>query len=79
MDSYTYRVFARHAWIDFDADYGTIKEHFESGLDRDAAVYNEYHALLVRVGKLHCRKKARCEGCPLADLLPEGGPREPDE
>ena len=78
VDTYTYRVFARHGWIDFDADYHAIKEHFESGLDRDAGLYNEYHALLVRLGKLHCRKTPRCDGCPLADLLPDGGPLEPD-
>jgi endonuclease-3 related protein len=79
VDAYTYRVFARHGWIDFDADYPTIKDHFESGLDRDVQLYNEYHALLVQVGKRHCRKKARCDGCPLEALLLEGGPREPDD
>ena len=78
VDAYTLRVFARHGWIDFDADYPTIKDHFESGLEKDAARYNEYHALLVRVGKLHCRKRPKCEGCPLSDLLPDGGPLAPD-
>lgn len=78
IDSYTHRVFARHGWIQFDADYHTLKEHFENGLEEDVALYNEYHALLVRVGKLHCGKRPKCEGCPLVDLLPEGGPLEPD-
>jgi len=78
VDTYTHRVLARHGWIEFEADYHAIQEHFESGLERDAAMYNEYHALLVRLGHLHCRKTPRCEGCPLAALLPEGGPREPD-
>jgi len=78
VDTYTHRVLARHGWIEFEADYHAIQEHFESGLQRDAAMYNEYHALLVRLGHLHCRKTPRCEGCPLAALLPEGGPREPD-
>ncbi|HXE90355.1 MAG TPA: hypothetical protein VNK82_05260 [Terriglobales bacterium] len=36
-----------------------------------AQVYNEYHALLVRVGKHHCKKKrAECLGCPLEPFLP---------
>ena len=78
VDTYTYRVLTRHGWIDFDADYHQIKDHFQSSLEPDVALYNEYHALLVRLGKLHCRKKARCDGCPLAELLPDGGPREPD-
>lgn len=78
VDTYTRRVLARHGWIDFDADYYAIKDHFESGLERDAALFNEYHALLVRLGKLHCRKTPKCDGCPLADLLPDGRPREPE-
>ena len=77
VDTYTYRIFARHGWIEFDADYHQIKEYFESGLDEDVQLYNEYHALLVRLGHLQCRKTPRCKGCPLADLLPEGGPLEP--
>jgi endonuclease-3 related protein len=78
VDTYTLRVFARHGWVDFGTSYDELKEYFESGLERDAAVYNEYHALLVRVGKEHCGKTPRCQGCPLAELLPEGGPREAD-
>jgi endonuclease-3 related protein len=77
VDAYTYRVFARHGWIGFEAGYHEMQEHFESGLPRDAALFNEYHALLVRVGKEHCRKAPRCQGCPLAPLLPRGGPLEP--
>ncbi len=78
VDAYTHRVLARHGWIGFDADYYQIQEHFEAGLPRDAALFNEYHALLVEVGKRHCRKRPRCEGCPLAELLPAGGPQEPE-
>ena len=35
--------------------------------------YNEFHALLVQVGKHYCLKAApRCELCPLRPLLPPG-------
>lgn len=78
VDTYTHRIFARHGWIDFGAGYYEIKEHFESGLDRDPALFNEYHALLVRVGHLHCRKTPKCNGCPLAEWLPGGRPLEPE-
>lgn len=78
VDTYTHRIFARHGWIDFGAGYYEIKEHFESGLDRDPALFNEYHALLVRVGHLHCRKTPKCDGCPLAEWLPGGRPLEPE-
>ena len=78
VDTYTHRVLARHGWIGYDADYHEIKDYFESTLPADAALYNEYHALLVRVGKDFCRKTApKCEACPLADLLPPSGIVEP--
>jgi endonuclease-3 related protein len=79
VDTYTYRVLTRHGWIGFDADYHTIQEYFESRLPEDPALYNEFHALLVRLGKDYCRKtRPRCGQCPLADLLPEGGLLEPE-
>jgi endonuclease III related protein len=74
VDAYTARVFARHGWIDAEADYHQIQEYFQGGLVADAAMFNEYHALLVRLGKEYCRKTPKCEGCPLEDLLPAGGP-----
>ncbi|MFV2068871.1 MAG: endonuclease III domain-containing protein [Pirellulales bacterium] len=73
VDTYTHRVLVRHGWIEQDADYHAIKEFFESRLEPDVALYNEFHALLVRVGHLHCRKNPSCDACPLVDLLPEGG------
>ena len=78
VDTYTHRVLARHSWIGYEAEYYEIKDTFESELEQDVALYNEFHALLVRVGHLHCRKTPKCEECPLAELLPEGGLREPD-
>jgi endonuclease-3 related protein len=72
VDTYTKRVLARHGWIGFDADYHTIKDYLEGQLDPDPQLFNEYHALLVRLGKVHCRRAPRCAGCPLEDLLPNG-------
>lgn len=77
VDAYTHRVLARHGWIGFDADYHQLQEHIEAGLPRDAALYNEYHALFVAVGKQYCRKIPLCTECPLAEMLPDGGPLEP--
>ena len=78
VDTYTHRVFARHGWTGFDAGYYELQDHFAGGLPEDAALFNEYHALLVRLGHLHCRKTPKCDGCPLAELLPEGGPLAPE-
>lgn len=65
VDAYTARVLWRHRLIDDDAGYDQIKEFLESALPVSAALFNEYHALLVEVGKRHCRPRPQCEGCPL--------------
>jgi endonuclease-3 related protein len=78
IDAYTHRVMARHGWIGFDADYHTLQDHFQDSLEEDVALYNEYHALLVRLGHGYCRKRPKCDDCPLAELLPDGGPLQPD-
>jgi len=39
-------------------------------LPRDPAVYNELHALFVRLGKEHChRRNPRCHPCPIAGII----------
>jgi endonuclease III related protein len=79
VDAYSHRVFARHGWIDFGADYHQIQEYVQGELPLDVPMYNEFHALLVRLGKDYCRKtNPKCAECPLRELLPAGGPLEPD-
>lgn len=66
VDAYTARILRRHQLIDDEADYEQIKDLFESNLPDDEALFNEYHALLVAVGKDCCRpRNPRCEACPL--------------
>jgi endonuclease-3 related protein len=78
VDTYTHRVLARHSWIDFEADYDALQFHCTAELPHDVAVYNEMHALLVELGKSHCKKKQpQCDGCPLEDMLPDGGVQQP--
>jgi endonuclease-3 related protein len=78
VDTYTHRVFARHGWIGYEADYHQLQEYLTSELPVDAAIYNELHALLVNVGHHYCRRQPECDDCPLRDLLPEGGIVSPD-
>jgi len=68
VDAYTARIVCRHGLIGPDADYEQLRELFESNLPQDIQLFNEYHALLVRVGKEFCRPKARCALCPLDKL-----------
>ena len=79
VDTYTHRVLARHGWIGFDADYHQIQDYIQGELPQDVPMYNEFHALLVRLGKDFCRKtNPKCAECPLGELLPRGGPLEPE-
>jgi len=66
VDTYTYRVLVRHGCIDAESDYEQIKEFFESRLPDDVELFNEFHALIVQVGKNHCKPRAQCTHCPLA-------------
>ena len=69
VDTYTYRVTSRHGLIEEEVNYQALQDLFMEHLTLDVNMFNEYHALLVRVGKLHCKRKARCQGCPLEPLL----------
>lgn len=73
IDTYTARIAKRHGWIEREADYHALQSHFESGLDQDAQRFNEYHALIVEVGKAYCKPTPKCDGCPLQPMLPESG------
>ncbi len=76
VDAYSKRICSRLGLIKTD-DYDTLKDFFERNVRRDVSVYQEFHALLIALGKNYCLSqsgKARCATCPLeaqceADLL----------
>lgn len=68
IDAYARRVLVRHGIATSSATYGELQDIMEAGMPPDEATYNEYHALIVEVGKRHCRKRANCDGCPLEPL-----------
>lgn len=70
VDAYTYRVLTRHRLAPEEVTYEEMKELFERYLPKEAKLYNEFHALIVAVGKEYCRTTARCETCPLKSYLP---------
>jgi endonuclease-3 related protein len=69
VDAYTKRIFLRHGWISDQDSYHDIKNFFMKNLKQDVKIYNEYHALLVYVGKNFCKKKSECRDCPLKEFL----------
>jgi endonuclease III related protein len=79
VDEYLRRVVVRHGLLGPKARYAEIQQLALQGFRRDESAslvkhFNEFHAVIVEVGKNHCRGTPRCEGCPLAfDLERIGG------
>ena len=70
VDAYTIRILSRHGLIPEGTAYDKLKALFTENLAPDTGLYNEYHALLVKVGKDFCKtKKPRCSECPLERLM----------
>jgi endonuclease-3 related protein len=66
VDAYTKRIFSRHGLIEPEADYSQLQGIFMRHLKNNVKLFNQYHALLVKLGKDYCRKQnPKCEICPL--------------
>ncbi|MCX8027348.1 MAG: hypothetical protein N3A62_05785 [Thermodesulfovibrionales bacterium] len=66
IDAYTKRLLFRHKLINsLDIDYDECQMLFHSNLKNDVILFNEYHALIVKVGKEYCKKNPFCTECPL--------------
>lgn len=72
VDAYTRRILRRHGLLRGDEDYEEIRALFETHLMKGRKLFNEFHALLVRAGKYHCKPSSRCEGCPLEGFKHDG-------
>jgi endonuclease-3 related protein len=68
VDAYTKRIFFRHSLITEEWRYEKVQDMVMGEMGRNAETYNEFHALLVYVGKHWCRRVPRCDGCPLDGL-----------
>ena len=68
VDAYTKRIFSRHNLISEKWSDEEVQGMVMGELGRDVGIYNEFHALLVFLGKHWCRKSPRCDGCPLEGL-----------
>lgn len=70
IDAYTKRIFSRHGFTSPDTGYDEIKKLFMDNLPKDAAIFNEYHALIVKTAKDYCKtKNPLCDECPLKGYL----------
>ncbi|MEE8582405.1 MAG: endonuclease [Dehalococcoidales bacterium] len=69
IDAYTRRIIDRLGLSpDGRGSYDDYQRLFTASLPADAGLFNEYHALLVRLGKETCRRKPVCSRCCLTGL-----------
>ena len=74
VDEYLRRITARHSLAGSKWKYHQVQHLVELAFIHDPPewlppLYNEFHALVVAVGKTHCGPRPRCQGCPLAIFL----------
>ena len=68
VDAYTKRILSRHKMISENTAYEEVQKLFMEHLPLDEKLFNEYHALLVHLGKTVCKKIPRCDICPLKGI-----------
>jgi endonuclease-3 related protein len=71
VDAYTRRVFGRLGLLAGGESYDDVQALFTTTLPADAALFNDYHAQLVRLAKDTCRSRPLCDRCPLAARCPQ--------
>lgn len=79
LDRASYRILARHGWVDTDAGYDEARDVVERLAPEDPALLARLSAWFERLGREFCRAGApKCERCPLRPFLPESGPVDPN-
>ena len=74
VDAYTRRIFSRHGHVEPEIGYEDLRALFEKHLDKNVALYKDYHGQIVWTGNKYCRATPLCESCPLARTLRHGQP-----
>jgi len=67
VDKYTVRFLRRHKLIE-NEEYGSIQRFFMQNLPSCPDIFNEFHALIVELGKHFCKTKKECRYCPLNSI-----------
>jgi endonuclease III related protein len=70
VDAYTRRFFSRLGLLHGREPYDDVRRFFEGRLPRDAGLYGDFHAQVVRLAKDICRPRPRCPECPLEGVCP---------
>lgn len=65
VDAYTLRIGKRLGWYPEKTDYAAAQKCLRENLPAKAPIYNEFHALMVALGKNFCKKTPVCANCPM--------------
>jgi endonuclease-3 related protein len=65
IDAYTRRIISRIGLAPSSNSYAAYQTLFMTNLPADARLFNEYHALLVRLAKNVCQPRPLCQQCCL--------------
>lgn len=76
VDAYARRLFSRLGIGGAREPYEALRSRVERALPADAALLNEYHALIVAHGQARCAARPRCAGCPLQPQCPAATTRD---
>jgi len=68
IDAYTRRILKRIGLVPDGNSYIAYQSLFMDNLPDDIRLFNEYHALLVCLGKNVCRKRPLCSSCCLRSI-----------
>lgn len=65
VDAYTKRFLYNHSLYDGKGTYDGIQQFFMTNLPHDTYLFNEFHALIVCLCQVYCKKNPACGSCPL--------------
>ena len=67
VDGYARRIFSRVGIGPSGDEYEAWQKFFMNNLPIDVFLYKQFHALIVRLGKDHCKPQPLCNECPIID------------
>jgi len=70
IDAYTRRIISRLGLAPESNSYAAYQALFMDHLSADSELFQEYHALLVRLAKDACRRRPLCQQCCLKNICP---------
>lgn len=68
IDTYTKRIMNRHLGTPINIKYEILRDLLMNNLPNEVNLYKEYHALILKLAKVSCKKNQCLHNCPLRDF-----------